>query len=107
VLASMLALPAEAMLPLLAGLLIGTPILTLIGAVGMALTVGLSRSGLLLAVLVLPLYVPVLVFGTGTVSTALGGLGISGLLALLGAMLVLAICLAPLAIMAALRISVS
>ncbi len=107
VLASMLALPEQALLPLIAGLLIGTPILTLIGAVGMALTVGLSRSGLLLAVLVLPLYVPVLVFGTGLVSTALGGLGISGLLALLGAMLALAVSLAPLAIIAALRISVS
>lgn len=106
-LAQMLALPEQAMLPLIAGLLIGTPILTLLGAVGMALTVGLSRSGLLLAVLVLPLYVPVLVFGTGVVSAALGGVAISGLLALLGAMLALAVSLAPLAIMAALRISVS
>lgn len=107
VFASMLALPGQGLLPLIASLLIGTPILTLLGAVGMALTVGLSRSGLLLAVLILPLYVPVLVFGTGVVDSALNSLGTAGLLALLGAMLVLAISLAPLAIIAALRISVS
>ncbi len=105
--ASMLALSEEGLFPLIASLLIGTPILTLLGAVGMALTVGLSRSGLLLAVLILPLYVPVLVFGTGVVDSALNSLGTAGLLALLGAMLVLAISLAPLAIIAALRISVS
>ncbi|MBN4075798.1 MAG: heme exporter protein CcmB [SAR86 cluster bacterium] len=107
VFASMLALPEGGMFPLVAGLLIGTPILTLLGAVGMALTVGLSRSGLLLSVLILPLYIPVLVFGTGIVNSALNSIDISGLLALLGAMLVLALCLAPLAIIAALRISVS
>lgn len=107
VFASMLALPGQGLLPLIASLLIGTPILTLLGAVGMALTVGLSRSGLLLAVLILPLYVPVLVFGTGVVDSALNSLGTAGLLSLLGAMLVLAISLAPLAIIAALRISVS
>lgn len=105
--ASMLALPSEGTWPLVAGLLIGTPILTMLGAVGMALTVGLSKSGLLLAVLILPLYIPVLVFGTGVVDAALNSLATSGLLALLGAMLILALCLAPLAIIAALRISVS
>jgi len=105
--ASMLSLPAEGILPLMAALLIGTPILTMLGAVGMALTVGLSKSGLLLAVLVLPLYIPVLVFGTGVVDSALNSLATSGLLALLGAMLILALCLTPLAIIAALRISVS
>ncbi len=105
--ASMLALPEEAILPLIASLLIGTPILTMLGAIGMALTVGLSRSGLLLAVLILPLYIPVLVFGTGVVDSALNNMGIAGLMALLAAMLVLALCLAPLAIIAALRISVS
>jgi len=105
--ASMLSLPAEGVLPLMAALLIGTPILTMLGAVGMALTVGLSKSGLLLAVLILPLYIPVLVFGTGVVDSALNSLATSGLLALLGAMLILALCLTPLAIIAALRISVS
>lgn len=105
--ASMLALPEEGMMPLVVSLLIGTPTLTMLGAIGMALTVGLSKSGLLLAVLILPLYIPVLVFGTGVVNSALNSLGISGLIALLGAMLILALCLAPLAIIAALRISVS
>lgn len=107
VLALMLALPEQGILPLILSLLLGTPILSLIGAIGMALTVGLSRSGLLLAVLVLPLYIPVLVFGTGIVQSALNGLSISGLLAILGALLALAISLSPLAIGAALRISVN
>ena len=105
--ASMLALPDAGIIPLTVSLLIGTPILTMLGAIGMALTVGLSKSGLLLAVLILPLYIPVLVFGTGVVNSALNSLGIAGLMALLGAVLVLALCLAPLAIIAALRISVS
>lgn len=107
VFAVMLAMPAAGILPLILGLLAGTPILCLLGAIGMALTVGLSRSGLLLAVLILPLYIPVLVFGTGMVSAALDSLPYTGLLALMGAMLVLAICLSPLAIAAALRISVN
>ncbi|MDT8399111.1 MAG: heme exporter protein CcmB [Pseudomonadales bacterium] len=107
VLASMLALPQEGMVILVLSLLLGTPTLSLIGAIGMALTVGLSRSGLLLAVLVLPLFIPVLVFGTGAVQSALNGLPVSGLLALLGAILALALALAPLAIAAALRISVN
>lgn len=107
VLAMMLALPGEAYGALLLGLLLGTPTLNLIGAIGMALTVGLSRSGVLLAVLVLPLSIPVLVFGAGLVETALNGLPLMGLAALLGALLVLAITLSPLAIGAALRISVN
>ena len=103
----LLALPAQAYLPIMLGLLLGTPTLNLIGAIGMALTVGLSRSGLLLAVLVLPLSIPVLVFGAGVVNAALNGLPMAGLLAVLGAMLALALSLAPLAIGAALRISVN
>ena len=67
VLATMLALPEQGLFPLVLSLLVGTPVLTMIGAIGMALTVGLSRSGLLLAVLILPLYVPVLIFGSGIV----------------------------------------
>jgi heme exporter protein B len=103
----MLSLPAEGYMPLMFGLLLGTPTLNLIGAIGIALTVGLSRSGLLLAVLVLPLSIPVLVFGAGIVEAALNGLPVTGLLAVLGAMLALALTLAPLAIGAALRISVN
>ncbi len=107
VFAAMLAMPDQAMVPLVLSLLVGTPTLCLLGAIGMALTVGLSRSGLLLAVLILPLYIPVLVFGTGMVEAAQGGLPYAGLLALLGAILILAISLSPLAIAAALRISVN
>jgi heme exporter protein B len=106
-LAYMLALPEVGYWPLVLGLLLGTPTLSLIGAIGVALTVGLSRSGLLLAVLVLPLSVPVLVFGSGLVENALNGLPITGLLATLGALLTLALTLSPLAIGAALRISVN
>jgi len=106
-LAYMLALPAAGYWPLVLGLLLGTPTLSLIGAIGMALTVGLSRSGLLLAVLVLPMSVPVLVFGAGLVENALNGLPVTGLLAILGALLTLALTLSPLAIGAALRISVN
>lgn len=106
-LAYMLAMPAEGYWPLVAGLLLGTPTLSLIGAIGMALTVGLSRSGLLLAVLVLPMSIPVLVFGAGIVQNALNGLPVAALLAILGALLTLALTLAPLAIGAALRISVN
>jgi heme exporter protein B len=103
----MLSLPAEGYMPLMAGLLLGTPTLNLIGAIGMALTVGLSRSGVLLAVLVLPLSIPVLIFGAGVVDAALTGQPVAGLLAILGAILALALSLSPLAIGAALRISVN
>ena len=107
VLALMLKLPAAGIGALVISLALGTPILVLIGAIGMALTVGLSRSGLLLAVLILPLYVPVLIFGTGVVDAAINEMAYAGLLALMGAMLALAISLSPLAIVAALRISVN
>lgn len=107
VLALMLKMPAEGIPALVISLAVGTPVLTLIGAIGMALIVGLSRSGLLLAVLILPLYVPVLIFGTGVVDAAINDVAYTGLLALLGAILALAISLSPLAIVSALRISVN
>lgn len=106
-LAYMLALPPAGYWPLIAGLLLGTPTLSLLGAIGMALTVGLSRSGLLLAVLVLPMSIPVLVFGAGVVQNALNGAPVVALLAVLGALLTLALTLAPFAIGAALRISLN
>jgi heme exporter protein B len=103
--AALLYLP-EAQLPvLLASLALGTPLLSLIGAVVVALTVGMRRSGMLLALLALPLYVPVLIFGAGSVMEAAQGLPSSGALLLLGAGLVLALVLAPLAAAAALRIA--
>src|SRR5690554_4454836 len=88
-------------------LLIGTPVLSLIGSVGAALTVGLRAGGVLLSLLIIPLYIPVLIFGTGTVMAAAGGSDVSGHLALMAAMLVLALVLAPLAAAVALRISLS
>jgi len=106
VLALLLHLPAAGYGPLALGLLLGTPALSMIAAIGTALTVGLARSGLLLAVLVLPLSIPVLVFGAGLVDTALNGLPMTGVVAVLGALLVIAGTFSPLAIGAALRISV-
>ncbi|SES75485.1 heme exporter protein B [Marinobacter segnicrescens] len=88
-------------------LLIGTPVLSLIGSVGAALTVGLRAGGVLLSLLVIPLYIPVLIFGTGTVMAAAGGSDVSGHLALMAAILVLALVLAPLAAAVALKISLS
>lgn len=103
----MLFLPAEGMAGLMMSLLLGTPTLSLVGAIGAALTVGLRKGGVLISLLVLPLYIPVLIFGTGAVQAAITGLPLSGYLAILGAMLALGLIMAPLAISAALRISVS
>ncbi len=104
-LAIFLQLP-DALLPLLLGtLLLGTPLLSLMGAVVVALTVGMRRSGMLLALLALPLYVPILIFGAGSVVAAADGLPYSGALLLLGAGLVMSLVLAPLAAAAALRIA--
>jgi heme exporter protein B len=98
---------AEVQLTLLAALALGTPTLSLIGAVGTALTVGIRRSGLLLTLLVLPLYVPVLIFGASVVLAAEAGLPTAGHFYSLGAMMILALALAPLAASAALRISLN
>jgi heme exporter protein B len=103
----LLALPGEAMWVLVATLALGTPVLSLVGAIGTALTVGLRRGGVLLSLLVLPLYIPVLIFGSNAVGTAADGLPVAGQLYFLGALLVLSLTLAPLAIAAALRISLS
>jgi heme exporter protein B len=86
-------------------LLIGTPLLSLIGSIGAALTLGVRGGGVLLSLLVLPLYVPVLIMGAGSVEMASAGLGGQGQLLLLGALLVGAAALAPWGIAAALRIS--
>ena len=107
VLGLLLAVPTDAIWILMATLVIGTPLLSLIGAVGVALTVGLRRGGLLLSLLILPLYVPVLIFATSAVGAAAAGVPVAGQLYLLGALLVLAMMLAPFAIAAALRISMS
>ncbi len=103
----MLFLPAEGMSALVVSLLLGTPTLSLIGAIGAGLTVGLRKGGVLITLLVLPLYIPVLIFGTSAVQAAASGLPIGGYLSFLGAILVLGALLAPLAVSAALRISLS
>jgi len=87
-------------------LLLGTPVLSMIGAIGAALTLGLRGGGVLLSLLVLPLYVPVLIMGAGSVEIASAGMGGQGQLLLLGAMLVGAVVFAPWAVAAALRISI-
>ncbi len=107
VLGVMMHLQGDAIGILMLTLLIGTPVLSLIGAIGAALTVGLRSGGVLISLLVLPLYIPVLIFGTGTVQAAINGLPVTGYLAILGAMLALALTLAPIASGAALRISFS
>jgi heme exporter protein B len=99
------ALDGEALAVLAATLLIGTPILSLLGAIGAALTLGLRASGSLLALLILPLYVPVLIFGAGAVDAARTGLGASAHLSLLGAGLLAAFVGAPFASAAAVRIA--
>jgi heme exporter protein B len=99
-------LPSDAISTLLLALLLGTPLLSLIGAIGAALTVGVRGGGVLISLLVLPLYVPVLIFGAGAVDASAMGMDASGHLSILGALLLLGLVLAPWAIAAALRISV-
>ena len=98
-------LPGDALATLLWSLLIGTPALSLIGAVGAALTLGVRGGGALTALLVLPLYVPVLVFGAGAVTASATGMGAAGHLSLLAAMSLAALVFAPWATAMALRIS--
>jgi heme exporter protein B len=98
-------LPREAIVTLLQALLLGTPLLSLIGAIGAALTVGVRGGGVLISLLVLPLYVPVLIFGAGAVDASTIGMDASGHLSILGALLLLGMVLAPWATAAALRIS--
>ncbi|GEK46879.1 heme exporter protein CcmB [Halomonas pacifica] len=107
VLGLMLGLPAGSHLILMLALALGSASLSLVGAIGAALTVGLARGGVLLSLLVLPLYIPVLIFGAGAVQAALLGDGVGAHLAILGALLALAVMLSPWAIAAALRISVN
>lgn len=106
-LAGALGLGGESLPVLLLSLALGGPVLSLVGAIGVALTVGLRRGGTIVALLVLPLYVPVLVFGAQAVSAAGAGLPAAGALYMLSALLVLALVLSPLATAAALRISLS
>ena len=107
IVAYMLSLPGDAYGVMFLTLLLGTPILSLLGSIGVALTVGLGSRGLILAVITLPMSVPVLIAGTLTVQEALNGASLSGYIAVLGAMFVGSLTLAPLASATALRISVN
>ena len=100
-------LPAEGMSILIESLVIGTPVLSLIGAIGGALTVSLKRGGQLLSLLVFPLYVPLLILATSAVSSAVAGLPYNGQLGLMVAGLIAALTLAPFATAAALKLSLS
>ena len=95
----------EALQVLMIALLLGTPTLSLLGAIGAALTLGLRSGGVLVALLVLPLYIPVLIFGAGAVEATASGLGGQAHLSMLGAILLLALLGTPLATAAALRVS--
>lgn len=86
-------------------LLLGTPVLSFVGAIGAALTVGVKKGGVLLSLLVLPLYIPVLIFATSAIDTAAMNLPYDGQLAIIGALLVGAVTLAPFAISSALKVS--
>ncbi|MGD8266312.1 MAG: heme exporter protein CcmB [Chromatiales bacterium] len=107
VLATFLGMNPDAIGALMLSLLLGTPVLSLIGSIGVALTVGLRRGGVILSLLVLPLYVPVLIFGAAAVDSAASGMPVTGQMYIMAAFLVLAVTLAPLAAAAALRISLS
>lgn len=98
-------LPADALLVLVVSLLLGTPVLSLIGAIGAALTLGLRGGGVLVSLLVLPLYIPVLIFGAGAVEANMAGISYDAHLSLLGAFLLVSLVLAPWAIAASLRVS--
>ena len=98
-------LPADALATLLLSLLIGTPVLSLVGAVGSALTLGVRGGAALTSLLVLPLYVPVLIFGAGAVAATAAGTGAAAHLSLLGAILMIALVFAPWATAVALKIS--
>jgi heme exporter protein B len=104
-LAILMQLPAAATAPLALALVLGTPTLTLIGSVGAALMIGARRGSALLALIVLPLYIPVLIFGVSAVEGELMGLGGRAQLLIQGAMLLAALALAPFATAAALRLA--
>ena len=106
-LAVFLGLPNQALSVLMITLLLGTPVLSLIGAIGVALTVGLRRGGMILSLLVLPLYVPVLIFAGNAVQMAAGGLPVDAQISILIAMLLLALVLAPWPTAAALKMSIN
>jgi heme exporter protein B len=107
ILAEMLGMPQQAQGVLFLTILISTPVLSLVGSIGVALTVGLPKGGIILSILVLPLYVPVLIFAASAIEAAAGGLDVSAQIYMLLAFLFLALSLSPVAAAAALKISMS
>ncbi|MDD1783241.1 heme exporter protein CcmB [Enterovibrio sp. ZSDZ35] len=105
-LAVLLSLDWETYKAVVLTLLLGTPTLSFLGSIGVALTVGLRKGGVLLSLLVLPLFIPVLIFATSAIDMAASGFAINGQLAILGALLVGSATLSPFAVSAALRVSV-
>ncbi|HHO69663.1 MAG TPA: heme exporter protein CcmB [Gammaproteobacteria bacterium] len=103
----LLGLSGEAIVTLVQTLALGTPVLSLVGTIGVALTVGLRKGGMILSLLVLPLYIPVLIFAADAVTSTGAGLPVTAQLSLLSALLVLALSLTPAATAAALRISLA
>ncbi len=103
----LLALPSDGFVPLWFSLFLGTITLSLVGGIGAALTVSLRKGGLLLSLIIMPLYVPVLIFGASAVRSAVEGLPYTGSLAVLGTFCALGVMLAPFAIAGALKMSVN
>ena len=103
----MLFVPSEAMLTLMLTLLLGTPVLSFIGGIGAALTVSLKRGGVVISLLILPLFMPVLIFGSSAVAAAAQGLPVNGHIAWMLVLLLMSVLLAPLAIATAIRISIA
>jgi heme exporter protein B len=101
----MLSLPEAGYIPLILSLLMGTAVLSLVGAIGAALTVALRKGGLLLSLIVMPLYMPALIFGASTVQRAVDGFPVDGSLAVLGALLAFSLLVSPFATAGALRVS--
>lgn len=99
-------IPAEQIWVLFIGLLLGTPSLSLIGAIGAAITVTLRRGGVLIAIIILPLYIPILIFGAGMLVQSAQGLEVFSQIYALAAILVLSLTLAPFAIAGALRVTI-
>ena len=102
-----MSLPASAVEVLIYSLLLGTPVLSLVGAIGVSLSVSVNQGGVLLSLIILPLYIPILIFGANAVDVAADGLSVRGQLLFLAAVLALALSLAPLATSVALRITAS
>ena len=105
ILGLMLSLPSEAFIPLVASLALGTASLSLIGALGAALTVSLQKGGLLLTLIVMPLYIPIIIFGSATAQYGIDGFTWTGPLAILGVLFAVVVVLCPLAIAGILRLT--